>query len=153
MPLSVVGVLLALAVGAAVAVLVLALRERPVEVRAAPSAGDPACATLAARLPATVAGQQRRATSSGSTGVAAWGNPAIIWLCGVSEPGPSPDCIDVSGVDWVYERLDDGAAFTTYGRAPAVQVLVPAAYSPEPLRLPDFSAVVALIPQGPRRCT
>lgn len=149
LPLPAVGLLLALAVVAAV----LLLRERPVQVRAAPSAADPACATLAARLPVTVAGQERRATSSDSASVAAWGDPAIIYRCGATQPGPTPNCLDVSGVDWVYQQLDDGTAFTTYGRDPAVQVLVPRSYGPEPLRLPDFSDVVSVIPQGTRRCS
>ena len=131
----------------------LVLRDRPVQVRPAVSAADPACATLAGSLPPTVAAQPRRATSSDSPGVAAWGDPAVIWLCGVLPPGPSTDCLEVNGVDWVVERLDDGTAFTTFGRDPAVQVLVPRAYAPEPLRLPALSAVVATLPQGRRRCT
>ena len=131
----------------------LMLRDRPLQVRPAASAADPACATLARALPATVAAQPRRATSPDSPGVAAWGDPAVVWLCGVPQPGPSTDCLQVNGVDWVFERLSDGTAFTTFGRDPAVQVLVPSAYSPEPLRLPALSAVVAAIPQGPRRCT
>lgn len=128
-------------------------RPAPVEVRPAPSAADPACTALAAELPATVASQRRRETSSRSPGVAAWGDPPVVWLCGTPEPDPSPDCITVSGVDWVFRRLDDGTAFTTYGRDPAVQVLVPSAYAPEPLRLAAFSAVVAALPQGRHRCS
>ncbi len=131
----------------------LLLGSRPVQVRPAPAAADPACATLAARLPPTLGALQRRATSSSSAGVAAWGDPAIIWLCGVPQPGPSPNCLDVSGVDWIFTQLSDGTAFTTFGRDPAVQVLVPKAYAPEPLRLPPLSAVVAAVPQGPHRCT
>ena len=138
---------------AAVAGAVLLLGDRPVSVRPAASSTDPACARLADALPPTVAAQQRRATSPDSPAVAAWGDPAVIWLCGVDQPGPSADCLQVNGVDWVFQRLDDGTAFTTFGRRPAVQVLVPRAYSPEPLRLPALSAVVAALPQGPRRCT
>jgi len=143
----------ALALLTAALVIGLLLRDRPLPVRPPASAADPACARLATALPPTVAAQQRRATSPDSPGVAAWGDPAVIWLCGVDQPGPSADCLDVNGVDWVFERLDDGTAFTTFGRTPAVQVLVPNAYSPEPLRLPALSAVVATIAQGPRRCT
>ena len=131
----------------------LALRDQPLKVRPAASAADPACNRLAPDLPPTVAAQPRRATSPDSPAVAAWGDPAVIWLCGVAEPGPSPDCLDVNGVDWIFQQLADGTAFTTFGRRPAVQVLVPRAYAPEPLRLPALSAVVATLPQGPRRCT
>ena len=56
-------------------------------------------------------------------------------------------------VDWVRVPLRDGSSFTTYGRQPAVQVLVPRAYAPEPLTLPVLSTVVEQLPQGARRCT
>ncbi|MGN6302515.1 MAG: DUF3515 domain-containing protein [Angustibacter sp.] len=126
---------------------------RPLDVAAPAGASDPACAQLAAKLPATVQQQGRARTSSGSPAVAAWGDPAIIWRCGVTPPGPTTDeCIEVNGVDWVRHPLKDGQSFTTFGREPAVQVLVPNAYAPEPLVLPPFSAVVAAIPQGEQRC-
>lgn len=150
LPLPVIGVLLAALVGGA---LFTMLRERPVQVSPAPSAADPACAVIAARLPATVAGQARRATTSRSVSVAAWGDPAVILRCGVAQPDPTPDCQNIDGVDWVYRTLDDGTAFTTYGRDPAVQVLVPNSYAPEPLRLPDFSTAVSVVAQGERRCS
>ncbi len=153
LPLPVLAVLLAVLVAAGVLGATRLLGQGPVEVTPAPSAADPACATIARRLPVSVAGQARRPTSSASPGVAAWGDPAIVYLCGVVQPGPSPSCQDVDGVDWVYLQLGDGTVFTTYGRDPAVQVLVPRAYAPEPLRLPDFSAAVSVVPQGTRRCS
>ncbi|KQX69575.1 DUF3515 domain-containing protein [Angustibacter sp. Root456] len=126
---------------------------RPLEVTAPVGAADPACAELAAKLPASVQGQPRVATSSDSPAVAAWGDPAVIWRCGVRPPGPTTDeCIEVNGVDWVRHPLKDGQSFTTFGRDPAVQVLVPNAYAPEPLVLPPFSDVVAAIAQGEHRC-
>jgi hypothetical protein len=132
----------------------LSLRPGPVEVAAPPGGSDPACARLASRLPATLHGEPRRPTSTTSAAVAAWGDPAIVWRCGVAPPGPSEDeCTEVDGVDWVRVPLDDGSSFTTYGREPAVQLLVPKAYAPEPLLLPALSAVVSTVPQGPRRCT
>ena len=153
LPLPVLAVLLAVLVAAGVVGATRLLGQGPVEVTPAPSAADPACSRIAHRLPVSVAGQARRATSSASPGVAAWGDPAIVYLCGVVQPGPSPSCQDVNGVDWVYLQLGDGTVFTTYGRDPAVQVLVPRAYAPEPLRLPDFSAAVSMVPQGTRRCS
>jgi Protein of unknown function (DUF3515) len=141
-------------VAAAVVGGVLSLRHGPVDVAAPPGGSDPACARLAGRLPATLHGQPRRATSTTSPAVAAWGDPAIVWRCGVAAPGPTQDeCTSVDGVDWVRVPLADGSAFTTYGREPAVQLLVPKAYAPEPLLLPALSAVVRAVPQGPHRCT
>jgi hypothetical protein len=128
-------------------------RARPVPVTAPPGAADPACGRLAARLPATVRGAGRVAASSDSTAVAAWGRPPVIWRCGVTPPGPTDrECLTVDGVDWVRVPLSDGSAFVTYGRSPAVQLLVPRGDEPEPLLLPVFSAAVAALPQGPRRC-
>jgi len=142
------------ALAAALVLALLALRERPLDVAAPPGGSDPACARLADRLPATLHGQSRRPTTSSSPAVAAWGDPAIVWRCGVTPPGPTQnECTEVNGVDWVRVPLDDGSSFTTYGREPAVQLLVPRAYAPEPLTLPAVSAVVAAVPQGPRRCT
>jgi hypothetical protein len=152
---------LAALVAAAVAVLVgglfagvTAYRSRPVDVTPAPNATDPACARLGAGLPATLAGLRRVATTTPSPSVAAWGRPSIVWRCGVTPPGPTTDqCQTIDGVDWVVRPLTDGASFTTYGRDPAVQVLVPSAYAPEPLRLPPLSDVVRAVPQGEHRCS
>ncbi len=145
--------LLAAAVVAAVVGALAWWHARPLEVTAPSGASDPACADLARSLPATVQRQGRVRTTSDSPAVAAWGDPAIIWRCGVTPPGPTTDeCIDVNGVDWVRQPLKDGSAFVTYGRDPAVEVLVPDAYAPEPLVLPPFSTVVAAVPQGEHRC-
>jgi hypothetical protein len=93
------------------------------------------------------------ATSSSSVAVRAWGEPAIIARCGLPAIGPTTDtCLDVSGIDWVAHQLTDGVRFTTYGRSPAIEVLVPRAYKPEPLLLPAFGAAAAAIPAGPRHC-
>ncbi|GAB3600409.1 hypothetical protein GCM10027446_33610 [Angustibacter peucedani] len=142
-----------LAVAAVAAV--LWWRARPLQVAAPPGAGDPACAQLADRLPRTVRDAGRVPTSSSSPAVAAWGEPAVVWRCGVTAPGPTTDeCLDVDGVDWVAHPLDDGTSFTTYGRDPAVQVLVPhVGGSPDPLVLPPFSRAVVALPQGDRRCS
>jgi hypothetical protein len=116
-------------------------------------AGSTACRSAAAQWPNTVGGQSLRPTSSSSDAVRAWGDPAIIARCGLPPIGPTTDqCLDVSGVDWVAHQLTDGVRFTTYGRSPAIEVLVPSAYRPEPLLLPAFGAAASAIPQGERRC-
>jgi hypothetical protein len=84
----------------------------------------------------------------------AWGDPAIIATCGWPALGPTTDeCLEVDGVHWVVEQLSDGAKFTTYGRDPAIEVLVPAAYAPEPLLLPAFRAAARALPDNGRRCS
>jgi hypothetical protein len=85
--------------------------------------------------------------------VRAWGEPPIIARCGLPAIGPTTDpCLDVSGIDWVAHQLSDGVRFTTYGRSPAIEILVPSAYQPEPLLLPAFRAAASAIPAGQRHC-
>lgn len=138
-----------------VTLLALAGCSTAVQVRPFEGSDSPACRSVADRWPGTVGGQGSRVTAVQSRGVAAWGDPAIIARCGAPVPGPTEEqCLDVEGVDWVVTgRLDDGIAFTTYGREPAVEVLVPNAYTPEALVLPAFGEAVSVIEQGPRRCS
>lgn len=125
-----------------------------VEVSVADKASDPACARAADHWPATVNTEKRREVSVDSPTVRAWGDPAIIARCGVTSPGPTTDdCIDASGVDWVARRLSDGVAFVTYGREPAIEVLIPSEYAPEPLALAAFAKAAQQIPQGERHCS
>jgi hypothetical protein len=124
-----------------------------VQVAVPVDAGSSACRSAASHWPKTVGGQSVTATSSSSVAVRAWGEPAIIARCGLPAIGPTTDtCLDVSGIDWVAHQLTDGVRFTTYGRSPAIEVLVPSAYKPEPLLLPAFGAAAAAIPAGPRHC-
>jgi hypothetical protein len=124
-----------------------------VEVAPPAQASSPACAAVARAWPSTVGNQHRRDTTSSSPAVRAWGDPPIIARCGVAPIGPTTDeCIDVSGIDWVAHRLSDGVRFTTYGRSPAIEVLVPHAYQPEPLVLPAFGRAAGAIPQDEHRC-
>jgi hypothetical protein len=139
---------------AAATAAVLLLRHTPVEVTVPAGGGDPACADMATRLPERLLTQGRVDPSVSSPAVAAWGDPAIIWRCGVTPPGPTTEhCITVNGVDWVVTTLDDGTGFVTYGRVPAVQVLVPRRYEPETFALTGLTSAVTVVPQGEHRCT
>lgn len=127
--------------------------SRPPQVVPADRADAPACQVAASRWPQTVTGRHRVAVQTSSPAVAAWGDPAIIARCGLTSPGPTTDeCISVDGIDWIARRLGDGMQFVSYGRDPAIEVLVPAAYAPEPLVLGVFGAAARSIPQGERRC-
>lgn len=135
-------------------VVALASCSSAVKVQPFEGSDTPVCREVADAWPATVGGQPSRETAVQTRGVAAWGDPAIIARCGAPVPGPTTDqCLDVEGVDWVADQLEDGVAFTTYGRDPAIEVLVPDAFEPEPLVLPAFGAAAQVVPQGDRRCS
>ena len=129
-------------------------QHRPVEVAVPGGGADPGCAAMADALPPRLLSKDRVRTSQTSPALAAWGRPAIIWRCGVAPPGPTTqDCITVNGIDWLVQPLDDGTGFVTYGRVPAVQVLVPSQYAPETFALPALSTAVSQVAQGEHRCT
>ena len=119
------------------------------------------CEQAIQHWPEKVAGQDERgvridggATPPHSEQAKAWGDPAIIATCGWPGLGPTEnECLDVDGVYWVIEQLKDGAKFTTYGRDPAIEVLVPDVYHPEPLLLPAFGPAARALPENGRRCS
>ena len=97
----------------------------------ADDAANPDCAPVMLALPDVLAGDLDKAKTNAQA-TAAWGEPgaAVTLRCGVTPPGPSPDCQRVESaagaVDWIVEAGNDGTwRFTTYGREPAVEVLVP----------------------------
>lgn len=119
----------------------------------ADDANNPACADVTVRLPDTVADKPKRETTAQATG--AWGDPAAVLLhCGVAVPGPTTDaCIALNGVDWIADESDaanDRYRYTTYGRDPAVEVVINA--NPETggvsgtTALIDLTSAVSVIP-------
>jgi hypothetical protein len=104
-----------------------------ISVQAAPDAANPACASVMLALPDVLAGDLHKAQTT-SQATAAWGTggAAVTLRCGVTPPGPSADCQQVESpggtVDWIVQAGDDDTwRFTTYGREPAVEVVVPPA--------------------------
>ncbi|WP_341954236.1 DUF3515 family protein [Salinibacterium sp. TMP30] len=94
----------------------------------ADDAANPTCAEVIVRLPDTVAGLDLRETNAQGTG--AWGEPANVLLrCGVAVPEPTAALACVTaptdGIDWLRDDSDaPNYVFTTYGRDPAVQVII-----------------------------
>jgi hypothetical protein len=135
------------------AAVVLSGCSSAVEVAVPPAGEGDACARAAQAWPATVSGMERRETSPSSPAVAAWGDPAVVARCGVAAlPPTAAECIEVDGAGWVSESLSDGTRFTSFGTDPAVEVLVPAAYAPEPLLLPAFTAAAEALPRNGLEC-
>ncbi|WP_350349626.1 DUF3515 family protein [Agromyces sp. G08B096] len=118
-----------------------------VSLERAPDATEVACADVVVRLPDTVAEQTQRETNSQGTG--AWGSPAAVLLrCGVEPPGPTDyRCVAVDGVDWVIDESDAPTyRFTTYGRTPAVEVIVDNDAVSGTTALTDLARAVSVIP-------
>ena len=123
-----------LAAPAAVTVAVLLTGCAPtIGVEAAEDAANPRCAEVMLALPDELAADLPKVRTD-SQATAAWGEPgaAVTLRCGVTPPGPSADCQRVESatgtVDWIV-ATDGGDtwSFTTYGREPAVEVVVPPA--------------------------
>ena len=117
-----------------------------------------ACESPMSRMPDSVArqpaGDVTVAEGTDPRDVRQWGDPAIIATCGWPALGPTSDqCLDVDGVDWVAQELSDGVRFTTFGRDPAIEILVPDAYAPAPLVLPAFDAAAKALPSNDRTCS
>jgi hypothetical protein len=135
------------------AVVLSACSSDAVEVAVPSAATEPACSSATLLWPTTVSGMPRRATDPDSPGVRAWGDPAVIARCGVAAPGPTDtECIEVDGVGWIPQALTDGTKFTSFGTDPAVEVLVPKTYAPEPLLLPVFAPVAKALPTNGLQC-
>lgn len=114
-----------IAAGCAVLGLGLSGCGAALSVEPAADAHNPECAAVMLRMPDEVDGNNGRKTTS--QGTKAWGDPSVAVLrCGVEPPVPSTDrCVNVNGVDWVStEEKGKNWRFVTYGREPAVEVLV-----------------------------
>lgn len=122
-----------------------------VEVAPAAGAADPKCANVMLSLPDELGGSAKRSTTSQAT--AAWGDPsAIILRCGVTSPGPTTTpCVSVDKIDWLSKDEGDHWRFITYGRSPAVEVLIDQKKVSGQNAIAALSSAVSSLPQK-RHC-
>jgi hypothetical protein len=117
---------------AALTIGVLGGCARTIGVEVAPDAADPKCAEVLLAVPEEL-GPDLPKVPTNAQATAAWGEPggAVTMRCGVEQLGPSGDCQHVDSgdgttVDWIVTTDDEGTwSFVTYGREPAVEVVVP----------------------------
>lgn len=87
---------------------------------------NPVCASVVVALPDTVVDLEKRETNAQGTG--AYGSPTSVLLsCGVPVPDPTATlpCVLAGDVYWLRDGTDaPNYVFTTYGRDPAIQVVV-----------------------------
>ncbi len=124
---------------------------------AAEFANDPSCADVVAHLyrptPQAIGDYALRTTDA--QGTAAWGTPTVALLyCGVPVPEVSDvDCIEYNGVYWLREVVEAGYAFTTYGRDPAVRLVVDDDIVGGPgVALDELTPAVSYLPDNGRVC-
>lgn len=129
-----------------------------IKTEAAPHAADPLCAQVVLNLPSTLGTQSALSTTAQAT--AAWGDPVapIVLRCGVDAPGPTTDsCTTVTDaqgieVDWVTRVGTEHWQFTTYGRNPGVQLVVPTSAADDGAEfLVQLGAAVSQLPAS-RNC-
>jgi len=113
----------------------------------APDATNVACADVIVHLPSTVADAESRETDAQATG--AWGNPAaVLLLCGVPVPAPTTlPCLNINGIDWIEDDSDAPTyRYTTYGRDPAVEIVIDSEAVSGSTALVDVANAVGYVP-------
>jgi len=123
-----------------------------VTMTAAPSANAAACATAQVRLPDTVDTKYAlRNTNAQST--AAWGDPsAALYHCGVAVPTVSDlPCFSKGSVDWIRDDEGKQIVYTTFGRNPAVQVVIDSTKTTDQV-LQDIGNAVETLPKDGHEC-
>ncbi|MFJ3382452.1 DUF3515 family protein [Curtobacterium sp. NPDC090217] len=123
-----------------------------VTMTAAPSANAAACAAAQVRLPDAVDTKyQLRNTNAQST--AAWGDPsAALYHCGVAVPTVSDlPCFSKGSVDWIRDDEGKQIVYTTFGRDPAVQVVIDSTKTTDQV-LQDIGNAVETLPKDGHEC-
>ncbi|MGY1705806.1 DUF3515 domain-containing protein [Geodermatophilus sp. SYSU D00697] len=102
----------------------------PVEVPPVTPEADASCPALMSALPLDLTGEPSRPVQSDSPFAYAWGDPAIVLVCGVDRPAgleATSPLIQINGVNWFVDTSDpDVVVWTTVDRAVHVQVTVSA---------------------------
>lgn len=137
------------------AVAVLAACTPTIGVEVAEDAANPACADVVLAVPESL-GTDLPKVRTNSQATAAWGEPgaAVTLRCGVMPPGASADCqrvesADGTVVDWIVATDGEGTwSFVTYGRDPAVEVIVPPAVTEQHSTafIADLARAVSTVP-------
>ena len=138
--------------------LLLAGCSQPLVVEPAQYAADPDCARVMLAMPPVVGGLGVRGTTSQAT--AAYGDDfPIVVRCGVEPPGPTLDaCVavdaDAGSQDWLVVEEESQWRATSFGRSPAVEVLIPTARADEAVAdlLAEVSGPASLAPSNGLSC-
>ena len=98
---------------------------------------DKQCPALMSTLPLELAGEQSRRVDSASPFAYAWGDPAVVLICGVDRPAGfvvGTATIQINGVQWYVDTSDpDTTVWTAVDRPVYVEVRLPAAVDSAPV--------------------
>lgn len=114
-----------------------------------PAATQAACVKVFAKLPVQLGQLAPRRTETDSSFVAAWGDPPIVFRCGVARPGvfgtpAAAQLVDVNSVIWQPDPQRTQTVYTAVDRSVYLDVSVPAG-ADQPL--PLLAAAVSALPQ------
>jgi hypothetical protein len=101
-----------------------------VEVPPATAEIERSCPALMSDLPVELAGEQSRRVDSDTPFAYAWGDPAVVLICGVERPPgfvTGTATIQINGVQWYVDTSDpDTTVWTAVDRPVYVEVRLPA---------------------------
>jgi len=109
----------------------------PVDVPPATPEADASCPALMGTLPLELAGEPSRRVQSDTPYAYAWGDPAVVLICGVDPPAGfvvGVSAIQINGVQWYVDTSDpDTTVWTTVDRPVHVQVSLPSSVDSAPV--------------------
>ena len=126
----------------------------PVKVPPVTPEADASCPALMTSLPLELSGQQSRRVKSDTPYAYAWGDPAIVLICGVDRPAgfvAGVATIQINGVQFYIDTSDpDTTVWTTVDRPVYVRISLPASVDSAPVTALTPLIAAALPYQDPQ---
>jgi hypothetical protein len=108
-----------------------------VDVPPATPEADASCPALMSTLPLELTGEPSRRVKSDTPYAYAWGDPAIVLVCGVDPPAGfvvGASAIQINGVQWYVDTDDpDTTVWTTVDRPVYVRISLPSSVDSAPV--------------------
>lgn len=108
------------------------------------------CPRFVAATPVTLDGLRARTARSESPYVGAWGEPPVVFRCGVPRPAalePTSFLQGINGVQWLTEERGDLVVWTAVDRPVYIEVIAPREYASGPVN--GLTKAVATLPAQP----